>query len=1280
MALIIFWLAAGSAAWAQLRIVGAISGVVHDQTGAVIPGVQIRLQDTKTGITRDTLSTENGTFLFPDLASGLYEVVATQPGFQTSRLQNISVSTSQTTDVRIIMQVGQASAEVTVSAETAQVLETTSQLVADTLQSKSISELPLAGRGNVLALARLAPGASPPTGGDTRYNNLPGGAVNVTVDGINDASNGFKSGGTVFYMTVPVRLGAVEEVSVESGGLSADSGAQSGANIKFTTRRGGQEYHGSAFYEPQSERFNANSWSRNAQGLPRAYNRTQNYGGNFGGPLIPYGNLKKKIFVFMNFERQYQPLTTATNITVLTPDAQKGIFTYLANGSTTDLRKANVLSLAAAVGAPTKLDPIVQSILAINNKIPQYATKIASGNDFNHDTYTWNAENNNYAYFPSVRVDSFITPKEQLTFTWNYWHNWQPGAKRLPVPDINRTNPFRLGYFVWSAALQSTLSSKTFNEFRYGVQHSGDTNRRAEYGLYYQYNDIPLRIGATLPFGPTVPFIDQANTTGRHFITTIQDTLTLNRGQHNITAGGSYRNTDWKDIGQTFPVPTYGTGTPSGDPLQVSTAYTAATLPGINSTELPNPLALYNLLTGRVSTANFTKVVNPDTFKYDGFQNYTWTNSQMGGAFVQDRWRIKPTVTLNYGMRWEVQGPMHDVKGLAASPDLASIFGPSTQLFTPGALSGNNNPTLTVGRVPYGTDWKNFAPNLGVAWNPKATSGLLGKLLGDSKTVVRAYFGLIVYDEGTQFFAANIGPNAGKTVSATTLIPGQAGQTSLPAFYTLSDIISNPLSVSSFAFSTTEYKKVFNLADSTFDGRPISGIDPTLRAPYTENYHLGIERQLWNNSALEVRYVGNQSHLSWRTSNLNEVNIFENGFLQEFKNAQNNLAINAAGGVNSFQNLGRAGQTALPIFDAAFGARGSLGAIAAGSGYASNGFITNLQNGEAGALANTLATNQNYVCRMFGSSFSPCGRVQPTANAPGPYPINFFLLNPFVAGRFTYVDDTGWSNYNGLQVQFRQRFNHGTSWTTNYTWSKSLTNLARDTAQQDLDFVTLRDIGRSRRVSPFDVRHVLQTFGTYELPVGRGRWLPLNNSVLNGIVGGWTMGSVFILQTGTPIQLTGGTFQTVNTTTGIGNGVRLAPGVTLDQIRDLFGVDRTRLTGRAGATDLQRLAVDPKLIGPDGRANPQFLVPNTTPGDFGQTLFLRDRNTFNWNLSMTKNFSVAERGRLTLFAGLNNVLNHPRWAFPNADAFSTSFGVVNGQTAGVITGARTINLRATLTF
>lgn len=1269
-------------AHAQLRIVGAISGTVQDPTGAVVANAQVTLRDEKTGISRNVTSTELGTFLFPDLATGTYEVTVAAAGFQNSRVANITVSTSQTTDVRVSMTVGATSETVTVSGGDAQTLETSSQLVASTLSTQALVQLPVANRSNVLALARLAPGASPPTGGSTRYNNLAGGAVNVTVDGINNASNGFKSGGTVFFATVPVRLGAVEEVTVETVGLSADSGAQSGANIKFTTRRGGKEFHGSGFYELRSEQLNANSWTRNAQGLPRVYNRNHEYGGNIGGPLVPIGSLKDKLFFFANYERRYNPQFVTNTVAIPTAEAQRGIYTYIVNGTTDQIRKVNVLDLAAARNLPIKLDPIAQSIININNDIPKYSRQVAD-NDLNRDTYTWDSDNNLTQYFPATRVDYFVTPKQQASFTWNYYHSWQPGARRLPNPDIERTNPFRIGYFVWSGALQSTLSDKAFNEFRYGVQHSGDTNTRDEYGPYYTFNGKPLRIGATLQFGPLTPFIDQQNVTGRHFITTLYDTLTLNRGQHTITLGGSYRKTEWNDVAVVYQVPTYGTGTPSGDPLQAAQAFTTTTMPGINNTEIANPLALYNLLTGRVASANFTRVVNPETFQYDGVQeqNYTWTNSKMGGFYAQDRWRIRRSLTLNYGLRWEIQGPMKDGKGLTASPDLASVYGPSKRLFAPGELSGNNTPTLEAGRVPYKTDWKNFAPNFGFAWNPNRTEGWVGKLLGGQKTVFRGSYSHIVYDEGTQFFAANLGPNAGKTVGATTLIPGTAGATNLPAFYTLNDIVNSPLTVSNFTFATSEYRKTINQADQTFV-RTINAMSPDLRAPYTQNYTFGIQRELWKNTSIEVRYVGNQSRLAWRTSNLNEVNIFENGFLTEFKNAQRNLQINQAAGVTSFQNLGRAGQVATPIFDAAFGARGALAAIAAGNGYQSAAFITNLQNGEAGALANTLATNQNYVCRMFGSSFSPCARVLPTANAPGAYPINFFLLNPYVAGRLNYVDNGGWHGYNGLQVQFRQRFGQGLNWSLNYTLSKSMTNLAADNQNQSLDYVTLRDPGLNKRVSQFDIRHVIQAFGTYELPIGRGKLLSLNNKLLDNMFGGWTLGNVFVFNTGQPIQLTGGFATTNNSNNPTINGVRLAPGVTLEQIQKLFDAERTRLS-RVGITDLQRLSVSPSLVGSDGRANPAFLVPNTTPGEFGQLLFLRDKNTFQWDASVTKNFQIVEKVRFELFAGFNNVLNHPRWAFPDTNVFSTAFGVVGAPSTGgggTATGPRTINLRGTLSF
>ena len=149
-------------AWAQLRIVGAVSGTVLDPNGAAVANAKVNLKDAQTGITKEATSTNGGTFLFPDLAIGSYVVTVTAPGFKTATLTNISVSTYQTADVKFILELGAASETVTVSASEVQALETTSQLVASTLSTKTITQLPVGNRSNVLTLARLAPGASPP--------------------------------------------------------------------------------------------------------------------------------------------------------------------------------------------------------------------------------------------------------------------------------------------------------------------------------------------------------------------------------------------------------------------------------------------------------------------------------------------------------------------------------------------------------------------------------------------------------------------------------------------------------------------------------------------------------------------------------------------------------------------------------------------------------------------------------------------------------------------------------------------------------------------------------------------------------------------------------------------------------------------------------------------------------------------------------------------------------------------------------------------------------------
>jgi hypothetical protein len=1199
----------------------------------------------------------DGGFSFPDLSFGTYEINISAAGFQATAVPNVAVEASKTTDLPVTLRVGAQTETVTVSAAASPIIEATSQLVSETTSFKEINELPILGR-SVLGVARFVAGAQPPESGDTRYNNLPGGAVNVTFDGINNASNGYKSGGNVFYNTVPGRMGAVEEVAVETTGLSADSGAQSGANIKVVTRRGTSRYHWSVFYQPASELFNANSWTRNAtrQGF-RTRRRLHDFGGNFGGRLLPGTRFKDKIFFFVNFEDSWQPTQANPTQTTLLPSAAQGVYTYAIAG-TANFGTVNVLQVAAANGYTAALNPVTQNVLTREAQSASAGYFTPVNGSYNTQLLNWIQPSNTNQYFPTTRLDYYINQNLQFTGTWNLEHSWFPGQHDWPTSPLQ--SPFRIGgYFVWSAGLNWTITPRTFNEFRYGVQHSGDSNQAAKdgYAVYDSYNNAPELI-TSLPF--VSPYIHTApNVTGRHFITTITDNATMIRGNHNIQVGGAFRETDWKDSAEQFQFPSYRVGVPSGDPM--ASIFNSTTMPGAITSDYSNAANLYALLTGRLSSITQTEVINPQTFQYNGSINFTWTRSYMGGVYAQDRWRVTPNFTLNYGLRWEVQGDQYNVNGITAFPDLNNLYGPSVGLFQPGVMSGNNDPLNYTHGHAYKPDWINPAPNLGFAWNPKREEGWLGKLLGGSKTVLRGSYGITVYDEGSQFFAAGVGNNPGKffTQSAifgstapygTSLLNVPAG--SLPAF--------------------PAYTPVFHQAQFTFNNTFI-GSNPDLRAPYVINWNFGVQRELKRDLVLEVRYVGNESHHSWRTSTLNEVNIFENGFLQEFKNAQNNLAIangitvgqlpTARLTVNNFSNQGLPGQVNLPIFQAAFGAIGSTAAVATGSGFGSTGFITNLQNGAAGSLANSLATSSTYMCHMFGTNFLPCAS-RLGYNAAGAYPINFFLLNPFSAGSLLYVDDKGWNDYNGLQVTLRKRFSRGLTWQGYYTFSKSMTNLPADNAQQTQDWTTLRNEHLDVRPSAFDIRHTFQSIGTYDLPVGKNRLLNLNNHIVDSLIGGWTFGSVLTLRSGLPVKMTGG-FPTVNVND---SGVILAPGVSLSEIQGMMV--------NTQAANTSRQTLNTQLIGPDGRANTQYFLTPMIPGVWGNQLYLYNKNVFALDASLTKNFKIRERGRLVIWAGATNLLNHPIWGLGSLNVQSTTFG----QTGGPANSARAMQFRGTLNF
>jgi carboxypeptidase family protein len=1236
-----FLATAVAAADAQVRTTGQIVGTAKDPSGAVVPNADVEVTDAATGNRQSGKSSTEGGFVFPALQPGHYRILVTATGFEPAVIPDIVVETGRTSNVDVQFAVAALQEQVRVEGR-APVVETTSSTVSTTVSNREIATLPLSGR-DVLGFALLTPGtASSSTQRFSSFNGLPGGAINITLDGINNNSERFRSGGTSFFTFAPVRLGAVEEVTVSTSGLTADAGAEGAVQVQFVTKRGTNVLHWQAFEQFRHDALNSNSWLNSVRGLPKNKLRLNEWGGNVGGPL-----LKGKLFYFANFEQPIQPSEATFTRTVLTGEAQTGVFRYTATDG--NVRTVNVLDIAQANGFPSAIDPFMASQFATINRTLSGGT--LRDVDLLRRELTFAVPQRPTQVYPTGRVDWQAAPGLAVRGILNLW--WRDLARNPQFPGLDFVNAgFKSTYFILSTGADWTVRPNMFNQISFGVQSNHEEfNPGNTLDVYRGARRVafPLTLTTALPTNDVMPM------PRNNPVYNLIDTVTMVKGAHTVTLGGTFRRTTmWETTGGVAAAgPTFNVGVVGGDPA--STAFTTTTIPGVRTTDLANALALYALLTGRISSVSGTNNVDESSHQYVAGASTRREAQNVGGVYVQDQWRTTPQFTLNYGLRWEFTGTMHNTNGIYTSPTIEHLYGPSTAVFQPGALNGVADPQIELRPSPYKGDYVNPAPNVGFAWNPSADRGVLGKLLGP-KSVLRASLGLNYYDEGLIAFQTAAGGNPGLT-QQLSLNPGQPGfpigglslASTIPPLNTFPSSFAFPLPQSLFTFS-----------------RGFNTIDPSIKTPSILNWNIGVQRELGSGAAIEARYVGNHGFNLWRYYDINEVNVIESGFAREFTNAQRNLALNQAAGINSFSpNTGVPGLSPLPIFDAAFGARGSQGALPPASGYTNGSFITSLQQGEAGALAYALAGangNSSYLCRMVGSALGPCAALG--YNTPGPYPINFFQVNPFAAGRaLNLLTGDGWSRYNGLQLQYRQRYAGSLTMVANYTYARTWTNRYSDspatavsnspTATTAPNAWSVRDDAFNQGPVEYSLRHALQSYWTYDLPFG-----------------GWTVSSIIRVQSGRPFYLSSGRFTFNQYDSGV-----ILNGVTVDDMQKMIGT-------RPGPNGTE-LFIDPKLIGADGRANPQYLLSPPTPGEHGQRIWLYGPPFWNVDLSLAKRFRAGggtfsvEALFLDLFNNTNFLVQtstqNNDYGF-NVNINSTTFGQTTSTTQTTV-GPRNVQLR-----
>jgi hypothetical protein len=444
-----------------------------------------------------------------------------------------------------------------------------------------------------------------------------------------------------------------------------------------------------------------------------------------------------------------------------------------------------------------------------------------------------------------------------------------------------------------------------------------------------------------------------------------------------------------------------------------------------------------------------------------------------------------------------------------------------------------------------------------------------------------------------------------------------------------------------------------NFATNNLNG--LWTFDPNLRVPYVQQWSLGIERQISNNTAIEARYVGNHAVKLFRGVDFNEVDIFNNGFLGEFLNAQKNLAINR----NSFAP-GAPGTAPLPIFDALF--KGFTPAQQGSSGYGSAGFINNLTNNNIGTMAYALANSPVYRTNR--------------ANLAS----NFFLANPNAAFARALTNNA-FSNYHSLQLEVRRRLSKGLQMQANYTFSKALTNGGEtQNNQSTLDTpLTLRNLALDKHRASFDQTHRFITNLIYELPFGPGRrFLNSGFAPLRKAVEGWQVGGIINVQTGPPIFITSGRTTVNQFGAGIQQFGSLIP-ITGAQLQGISFADFEKAAGVFKTPD-GVFFFDPNLLNITKNAAGEFqnaalkpgLIGAPAPGTFGNF----PRNAINGpkftqvDLSLTKRTRVYEKADVELKVNFLNAFNNVNFLF-NTQANSTSmnfdaanFGRIN-TTRGV---------------
>lgn len=1234
----------------------AVTGVVTDNGGGAIAGVDVTLDNDKVGLHVKTQTNEQGVYQFLRLAPGPgYNLSFAKDGFKKVSLDNVYLGINTTSTHNAVLEVGEVTQTIEVKASSQETLDTTDASIGNVFDTTLLHTLPIQFRDSPAALLGLQPGVVLAGGNDPNFNR--DGAVtgaradqgNITIDGI-DAND--QATGQAFATVGNAPVDAIQEFRGITANPLSDEGRSSGAQIQLTTKGGTDDLHGNLYEYHRNTIFAANSFFNNANGVPRAALIRNQFGGSLGGPVK-----KDKLFFFFNYEGRRDASQDNISRTVPLDTFRNGEVGYINDGTgCTSASRVNTqpacISYSSATGANSlpSLDPAGVGANAallsyINQRYP-HANDLLAGDGVNTGVVRFNAPfhlgNNTY----TTRMDYNISSKQKLFGRFNIVHSaftddinfaavQFPGDPAPAHEIIDHSYSFAIGH-TW------TISANKINQLTIG-----QTESRLSFPSISQ-TGFPTTYSQ---FGPySTPYESLQGQFRTVPVPTYRDDFNYMRGTHSFEFGGVFK-------------PEHQTSRQINDFNFLGLGLGGNTN-NLNASLRPSDILPSTSVSGEWDS-NFPFILGRFAFDDTNF-NYTRTGTaQPQGTgktrnyryfeyefYAEDQWRVKNSLTLTYGLRWQYYSVPYETNGLQSVPtvDFPAFFNARVQNGLAGISGAGAVPTVQYvlggaankgGPSIYNPDYRNWSPRLALAYNPSFRDGLLHSVFGDRKTTIRLG-GTIDYDRVNantiNFIQDQISYLFNNTVN--TLYGGGdpsaalASDPRFTAFGTLPAMNQAPPITEPFSpFIDPASGYPLGNAQGQFNYT----VEKNFRTPYSYVYSFGIQRELPGNVIVEANYVGRLGRkLFAQSDGAQIVNFIDPASKQGLIQGFNALVLQTRAGLS-----GNA-LTPQPVLEnqmnsainTNFGGFGITNcAQLAGAIGLSSGNCTQLVQDvfpvlvERGDLSDT-------VQGLYGAFPGPFG---------GLLPPNVGLASQFSVN--SYISNAASSNYNALLLTVNKRYSSGLQFAFNYTFSHSIDNLSTITNTVIGGLVCdVRDLRVCRGNSDFDVKHAISANGVYDLPFGRGK--QFGGGVpgwLNQIIGGWQFSTIATWRTGFPFSTATDAFPV-----------------------NFFVNSPAILTGPASAIK-ERIHTDStgaiQLF-----ANPtaaQAAYGFTMGGETGSRNTLRGPGFWNFDTSVSKSFSMPwkESHKLQFRWESYNAFNHTNFQDPSADINAGTFGLIT-QEAG----------------